>query len=428
MSAMSEVVPLPSFGEVFFDARGQERVLRVTWHEGTLVLSLWRGEMCTASFRMPMEDVGRLLETLEVGFAEAGGQFPEDGADPDDDADYPDYPGTGQYVRPPQPDHARHTVPPDQAAPHYQQGGPYAEADTRLGAVPTVGPNDVLVARGAPPVPDKLVASHPGPADGVPRENMIVGDSLPYSQPPPIEHHAVPGDLGYQLPPDAYAPNYQQPPRPPVNAHVPYAAQAQAPIEHTDPYGLPPVDPIGGYEPPRQPAPEPVDWYGTQQPTVDPSDPLGLGPVASSPQPRQSPATGEIYQQGPPSYPQVPPSEPYPPRETYPPAEPYPRGGQYQQPEAYPPPDAYRQADGYPPADSYQRGDSYPPGDAYPRGDAYPDSYQQPDPLLPRPYLQDPMYATGERLLPDHQPPRQDEHDRRDPRAMPDPRDNRGDW
>ncbi len=74
MSVMSEVVPLPSFGEVFFDARGQDRVLRVTWHEGTLVLSLWRGEMCTASFRMPMDDVGRLLETLQVGYAEATGQ------------------------------------------------------------------------------------------------------------------------------------------------------------------------------------------------------------------------------------------------------------------------------------------------------------------------------------------------------------------
>ncbi len=67
MSAMSEVVPLPSFGEVFFDARGQDRVLRVTWHEGTLVLSLWRGEMCTASFRMPMADVDRLIDTLDEG-------------------------------------------------------------------------------------------------------------------------------------------------------------------------------------------------------------------------------------------------------------------------------------------------------------------------------------------------------------------------
>ncbi|MBF8187520.1 hypothetical protein ITP53_17630, partial [Nonomuraea sp. K274] len=137
---MSEVVPLPSFGEVFFDARGQERCLRVTWHEGTLVLSLWRGEMCTASFRMPMEDVGRLLDTLDEGFAEATGEQPavpaEDprtGAIPETGA----IPGTGQYHRPPQ-------QPP---------------ADERPTAA--LSPNDVLVARGAPPAhQDKLVASY----------------------------------------------------------------------------------------------------------------------------------------------------------------------------------------------------------------------------------------------------------------------------
>ncbi|WP_433500601.1 hypothetical protein ACQP1K_10055 [Sphaerimonospora sp. CA-214678] len=79
---MSEVVPLPSFGEVFFDARGQDRVLRVTWHEGTLVLSLWRGEMCTASFRMPMADVDRLIDTLDEGLAEVGDHDGEDADDP----------------------------------------------------------------------------------------------------------------------------------------------------------------------------------------------------------------------------------------------------------------------------------------------------------------------------------------------------------
>ncbi|GAB3159183.1 hypothetical protein GCM10027161_65830 [Microbispora hainanensis] len=96
---------MPSFGEVFFDARGQDRVLRVTWHDGTLVLSLWRGEMCTASFRMPMNDVGRLIDTLDEGFAEAGGEeqdagtgpFPRQGAPGQDgyapqDASYPAHP------------------------------------------------------------------------------------------------------------------------------------------------------------------------------------------------------------------------------------------------------------------------------------------------------------------------------------------------
>ncbi|MFC0863459.1 hypothetical protein ACFHYQ_14255 [Sphaerimonospora cavernae] len=91
---MSEVVPLPSFGEVFFDARGQDRVLRVTWHEGTLVLSLWRGEMCTASFRMPMAEVDRLIDTLDEGLAEVGGH---DGEGVDD-------PATGPFPGPQIPD------------------------------------------------------------------------------------------------------------------------------------------------------------------------------------------------------------------------------------------------------------------------------------------------------------------------------------
>ncbi|WP_093262205.1 hypothetical protein [Thermostaphylospora chromogena] len=79
----------------------------MTWHEGTLVLSLWRGEMCTASFRMPLEDVGRLIDTLDEGYAEAGGdqlvhsgqhavQYAE-GEEPPAD---PGYPGTGHYASP----------------------------------------------------------------------------------------------------------------------------------------------------------------------------------------------------------------------------------------------------------------------------------------------------------------------------------------
>ncbi|MFC6086415.1 hypothetical protein [Sphaerisporangium aureirubrum] len=141
---------------MFFDARGQERVLRVTWHEGTLVLSLWRGEMCTASFRMPMEDVGRLLDTLDVGYSEAGGQYAEDDypqedyaddgeryagedAEPEEYADYADYPGTGQYARPPRGEAARAAA---------------------------LGPKDVLVARGS--TSDRLVASQGAPAHQLP--------------------------------------------------------------------------------------------------------------------------------------------------------------------------------------------------------------------------------------------------------------------
>ncbi|MEU6415510.1 hypothetical protein [Microbispora sp. NPDC046933] len=118
---MSEVVPLPSFGEVFFDARGQDRVLRVTWHDGTLVLSLWRGEMCTASFRMPMDDVGRLIDTLDEGFAEAGGEEQDAGTGP-----FPQQGVAGQDGYAPQEAYPAH--PQDQAQDAYatQVHDPYA--------------------------------------------------------------------------------------------------------------------------------------------------------------------------------------------------------------------------------------------------------------------------------------------------------------
>ncbi|MFI6595471.1 hypothetical protein ACIBHX_04435 [Nonomuraea sp. NPDC050536] len=166
---MSEVVPLPSFGEVFFDARGQERCLRVTWHEGTLVLSLWRGEMCTASFRMPMEDVGRLLDTLDDGYAEATGEQP---AVPADDPGTEVIPGTGQYHRPPQPA-------PQPVAP------PLDERPTSA-----ISPSDVLVARGTPSHQDKLVASYAETT--VPRDTPIPQYGEPQRQAYPAEPQRQP--------------------------------------------------------------------------------------------------------------------------------------------------------------------------------------------------------------------------------------------
>ncbi|WP_432923677.1 hypothetical protein ACQPZZ_27240 [Microbispora sp. CA-135349] len=118
---MSEVVPLPSFGEVFFDARGQDRVLRVTWHDGTLVLSLWRGEMCTASFRMPMNDVGRLIDTLDDGFAEAGGEEQDAGTGP-----FPRQGVAGQDGHTPQGAYPGHTRDQGQDAYATQVHDPYA--------------------------------------------------------------------------------------------------------------------------------------------------------------------------------------------------------------------------------------------------------------------------------------------------------------
>ena len=61
--------PLPSSGEVFLDARGDGRGLRVSWHPDAdlVVLSLWREGTCAGTFRLPMTEVPDLIDTLRDG-------------------------------------------------------------------------------------------------------------------------------------------------------------------------------------------------------------------------------------------------------------------------------------------------------------------------------------------------------------------------
>ncbi|KAA1427905.1 hypothetical protein [Nocardioides antri] len=63
---MVAVRPLPRTGSVLFDARGDERALRVSWHDeaDVVVLSLWRDNVCTATFRLAGDQVDDLIETL----------------------------------------------------------------------------------------------------------------------------------------------------------------------------------------------------------------------------------------------------------------------------------------------------------------------------------------------------------------------------
>ncbi len=63
---MVAVRPLPRTGSVLFDARGDDRALRVSWHEeqDVVVLSLWRDNVCTATFRLAGDQVDDLIETL----------------------------------------------------------------------------------------------------------------------------------------------------------------------------------------------------------------------------------------------------------------------------------------------------------------------------------------------------------------------------
>jgi hypothetical protein len=67
---MAEVFPLPRVGDLFTDVRGEDRTLRVSCHpeQGLVVVSIWAGRVCRASFRLPAADARRLTQVLAVMF------------------------------------------------------------------------------------------------------------------------------------------------------------------------------------------------------------------------------------------------------------------------------------------------------------------------------------------------------------------------
>src|SRR2546430_862259 len=68
MSA-SDAAPLARLGEVFFDVRGSSRSMRLSWYAdtGVSVFSIWQGGTCTGTFRLPMEELPRLIDALQRG-------------------------------------------------------------------------------------------------------------------------------------------------------------------------------------------------------------------------------------------------------------------------------------------------------------------------------------------------------------------------
>jgi hypothetical protein len=73
-------------GDVFLDARGNGRAMRLSWHPeaDVVVLSLWREETCAGTFRMPHEDVGAFIDALVDNLRDAPGVHlpPRDSAAP----------------------------------------------------------------------------------------------------------------------------------------------------------------------------------------------------------------------------------------------------------------------------------------------------------------------------------------------------------
>ena len=66
---MTTARPLPATGQIFLDARGGDRALRVSWHQeaALVVLSLWRDNVCAGSFRLGVDEVPELIELLRAG-------------------------------------------------------------------------------------------------------------------------------------------------------------------------------------------------------------------------------------------------------------------------------------------------------------------------------------------------------------------------
>jgi hypothetical protein len=62
----------------FYDTRSPVRRMGISTHpfDSTVVISLWQGDICTGTFRLPVRDSARLISTLAYGMTEA---LPDDG-------------------------------------------------------------------------------------------------------------------------------------------------------------------------------------------------------------------------------------------------------------------------------------------------------------------------------------------------------------
>src|ERR1022692_2368803 len=186
--SMSDAAPLPRLGEVFFDVRSPSRSLRISWYAdtGVAVLSIWQGGTCTGSFRLPMGDLPRMIETLQRGPDGQGipaGDYPPQpaGARPPHapEAQYPREPGHD----PREPGHAGAAASYDayQAAPgslHYLNGSAPVQYPDETGA-------RYMDSAAPAHYPDETGAGHPdGPVPPGYRDAPA----------PPYQHEPGPAD------------------------------------------------------------------------------------------------------------------------------------------------------------------------------------------------------------------------------------------
>jgi hypothetical protein len=63
---MPGATPLPKQGDVFFDYRRPDRSLRLSRHPdaGVVVLSIWNGGVCQATFQLPGDQTAMFVEAF----------------------------------------------------------------------------------------------------------------------------------------------------------------------------------------------------------------------------------------------------------------------------------------------------------------------------------------------------------------------------
>src|SRR6266567_2722085 len=71
-SAMTMMTVLPAAGAVLSDARDDGRWLRVNWHpaDSLFVFSIWRDDVCAASFQLTRRDSPELISSLVRSLSE----------------------------------------------------------------------------------------------------------------------------------------------------------------------------------------------------------------------------------------------------------------------------------------------------------------------------------------------------------------------
>jgi hypothetical protein len=205
-------------GEVFFDVRGSSRSMRLSWYAdtGVAVFSIWQGGMCTGTFRLPIGDLPRMVETLRRGptertsrerpasrprrgrgaadpvespddmFESAADSSPDDGWATSDPQGYPAEPGAGGDPLGYRAEPMAGGEPPGYPAQPGTASYPAAHRATSR-------------ARGGPPG----YAAEPGPGSGPPGypPGPAAGDSLGYRGQPgdPLDYRPRPGIGGDPL-------------------------------------------------------------------------------------------------------------------------------------------------------------------------------------------------------------------------------------